>query len=102
MKTILSLFDYSGIWSAPYKKAGYNVIRHDLKFGQDIFTDTLSAAIDDYLEGNPIHGILAALPCTDFAVSGALHFAKKDAYNPFPHPDDWAIEWNARFRNCQS
>ena len=85
LKTILSLFDFSGTWSAPYKQAGYNVIRHDLKFGQDIFTDTLSASNADYVEGNSLHGILAALPCTDFAVSGARWFADKDAYNPFVH-----------------
>jgi len=85
MKTLLSLFDYTGNWSAPYRKAGYNVIQHDLKLGQDIFTDTIPAAIADSVEGNPVHGIMAAIPCTDFAVSGARWWAKKE-HQPASHP----------------
>ena len=34
MKTILSLFDYTGNWSEPYRQAGYNVIQQDLKHGK--------------------------------------------------------------------
>lgn len=62
MKTILSLCDYSGIWSQPYGDAGYHVIQVDLKFGQDI-------RLLKY-PGN-VYGILAAPPCTHFCVSGA-------------------------------
>lgn len=70
-KTILSLFDASGAWSKPYKKAGYNVIRQDSQLGQDFFDDTIPAANMDRVDGNQVHGILAAVPCTDFANSGA-------------------------------
>ena len=41
MKTILSLFDASGNWSAPYRRAGYRVIQRDIQLGQDIFEDTI-------------------------------------------------------------
>lgn len=78
VKTILSLFDYSGNWSEPYCKAGYNVIQHDLKLGQDIFTDTLPSAISDAVDGKKLHGILAAIPCTDFAASGARWWVGKE------------------------
>jgi hypothetical protein len=78
MKTILSLFDYTGNWSRPYKEAGYNVIRQDIKLGQDIFSDTIPAAVADHVEGNPVHGILAAVPCTDFAGSGARWWKEKE------------------------
>lgn len=37
-KTILSLFDYSGHWSKPYKDAGYDVYQCDIKLGIDILT----------------------------------------------------------------
>jgi hypothetical protein len=71
-KTILSLFDFSGNWSKPYRDAGYQVIQIDIKLAMDVMTlDT-----DDLPE---IHGVLAALPCTDFAVSGARWFKAKDA-----------------------
>lgn len=77
-KNILSLFDFSGIWSSFYKNNGYRVIQIDIKLNQkpnDIFD------IDEkYLDSiKPVYGILAAPPCTDTAVAGAKHFAAKDA-----------------------
>lgn len=78
MKTLLSLFDYTGNWSAPYHEAGWNVIQHDIKHGQDVFKDTIPAAIADAVEGRKVHGILSAVPCTDFASSGARWFAEKE------------------------
>lgn len=71
MKTILSLFDFSGNWSNPYKEAGYKVIRIDTKLGFDILdfdTDLLDS----------VYGILAAPPCTDFSSSGAQYWPAKD------------------------
>jgi hypothetical protein len=85
MKTILSLYDYTGHWSEPYRRSGYHVIQHDLKLGQDVFTDTLPAAISDAVEGRKLHGILAAIPCTDFAVSGARWWDGKEK-KPAEHP----------------
>jgi hypothetical protein len=70
--TILSLFDYSGIWSQPYEDAGYHVIRIDTKLGTDIYDF-------DPSDLGHVHGVLAAPPCTDFAVSGARWFKEKDA-----------------------
>jgi hypothetical protein len=61
-KTILSLCDYSGTWSAPYRAAGYDVLQVDLQHGQDVRT----------LEyPGPVHGILAAPPCRVFCRPGA-------------------------------
>lgn len=67
-KTILSLFDYSGIWSDPYRQAGYNVIQCDIKHGNDI-----------RLMEHPgqVHGIIMQPPCTHFAVSGARWWKQK-------------------------
>lgn len=72
-KTILSLFDFSGRWSSPYKEAGYDVYQVDIKLGIDI----LELNSDD-LPFDKVHGILAAPPCTDFASSGAQYWAAKD------------------------
>jgi hypothetical protein len=71
-KTILSLFDYSGNWSLPYKNSGYKVIQVDIKHGIDILTW-------DYKNIDNVYGILAAVPCTDYALSGAAWFREKDA-----------------------
>ncbi len=75
MKTILSLYDFTGFWSRPYHEAGYNVIQIDIKHGDNIF-DLTKAWIQ--MQG-PIHGILCAHPCDEFSVSGARWFKGKDA-----------------------
>jgi hypothetical protein len=70
-KTILSLFDYSGNWSEPYRKAGYNVIQIDKKLGSDLFAF-------DYKAIGSVYGILAAPPCTCFTVASAHLWQYKD------------------------
>ena len=71
--TILSLFDLTGIWSKPYKDNGYKVVQVDLQAGIDILSWDYKA-----ISKESVYGILAAVPCTDFAVSGARWFAGKD------------------------
>ncbi|MEO8021058.1 PLxRFG domain-containing protein [Polaromonas sp.] len=83
-KIVLSLFDLSGEWSKPWEEAGYQVYRFDIQadpnmgdvnnFSSEFFGDWFG----DF-EGKDVYAILAANPCTDFAVSGARHFAAKDA-----------------------
>ncbi len=68
-RTILSLCDFTGNWSRPYENAGYHVIRVDLQDGQDV---RLLRHIAE-----PIHGILAAPPCTHFSRAGACHWETK-------------------------
>lgn len=73
-KIILSLFDLTGNWSNPYKKNGYKVIQVDIQLGIDILTWNYKE-----IPKNKVYGILAACPCTDFALSGARHFSRKDS-----------------------
>jgi hypothetical protein len=87
MKTLLSLFDYSGNWAYPFARAGWNVILWDIKHTQDMFStfsDVEQACADFFYENifdnyGTIDGIIAAVPCTDFAVSGARWWKDKDA-----------------------
>lgn len=82
-KIVLSLFDLSGTWSQPWVDAGYQVYRFDIQddpfygdinnFNVEFFNDLFAN-----FEGQDIYAILAACPCTDFAGSGARHFAAKD------------------------
>jgi hypothetical protein len=60
---ILSLCDRTGAWSQPYEEDGYEVVRIDIEHGQDVRLLELPS--------KPVHGILAAPPCTMFANSGA-------------------------------
>lgn len=71
---IISLFDYTGSWPSFYSKAGYQVIQIDIKNGIDI----LNWNYKD-IDKNAVCGILAAPPCTDFAVSGAQYWKIKDS-----------------------
>lgn len=71
---ILSLFDLTGNWSMPWKSSGYDVVQIDLQLGTDIMTWNYK----DIPKDN-VYGILASCPCTDFALSGARHFARKDS-----------------------
>jgi len=92
-KIVISLFDLTGKWSQPWEEAGYQVYRFDIQngdqaehngetinlgdinnFSTDFFNDIFGS-----FDGLDVHAILAACPCTDFAVSGARHFAAKDA-----------------------
>ena len=71
-RTILSLCDFTGNWSAPYSEAGYRVIRVDKKIAINPRRPNSydgDVRLLEYL--GPVHGILAAPPCTMFASSGA-------------------------------
>ena len=60
-KIILDLCGGTGAWSKPYKDAGYDV-------------RVITLPDDDvrlYIPPDNVYGILAAPPCTEFAVSGA-------------------------------
>ena len=88
MRTLLSLFDYTGNWSLPYQVNGWNVIRIDRKIKNEDNFQTFNVDIMDidtewmyeniFDNYGTIDGIIAAPPCTDFAVSGAKHWKTKD------------------------
>jgi hypothetical protein len=72
MLTILSLCDYTGSWSKPYRDAGYNVVQVDIKHGHDVrLFEARSCSV---------RGVLAAPPCTHFASSGARWWKDKGDY----------------------
>lgn len=75
-RIILDLCGGTGAWSQPYRDAGY-----------DVRLVTLPQDVRTYTPPYDVHGILAAPPCTEFAVSGARWWAKKD-----PHLLEEALE----------
>jgi hypothetical protein len=108
-RTLLSLFDASGHWCAPFEAAGWNVVQVDLQHGDDIATWSASHLLATVLESfDTVDGLIAAPPCTDFAVSGAQYWPAKDADGrteaavhlvrqvlrcvDFLQPDFWALE----------
>lgn len=72
-KVILDLCGGTGSWSEPYRQSSaYKVILVTLP-DSDVRLFEPPAAV---------HGILAAPPCTQFAVSGARHWRRKDTERP--------------------
>jgi site-specific DNA-cytosine methylase len=86
LKTLLSLFDFTGNWSRPYAENGWNVILWDIKHTCDLYStfSDINVACAEYFYENifdnygTVDGILAAVPCTDFAGSGARWWKYKD------------------------
>lgn len=79
-RTVLSMFDYTGNWARSFELLGWNVVQVDIKHGEDIGKWSARSVLQDILQAFPtIDGVLAAPPCTAFAVSGARWWAAKDA-----------------------
>ena len=66
---ILDLCSGTGSWSRPYKKNGHDVVRVDIKNGDDVRLFKKP----DY----NVSGVLAAPPCTHLASSGARWWEDK-------------------------
>jgi hypothetical protein len=83
-KILLSFFDYTGNWSKPYTEdENWDVYTFDIKNGQDIMDFDPARFMSDYLHSKykyhlPEIGLLFAVPCTDYALSGARWFKEKD------------------------
>jgi hypothetical protein len=78
MKRLLSIFDYSGAWALPFYRAGWDVVQWDIKL--DDFMDVMRLdSVETCLEiFEYVDGVLCAIPCTEFAVSGSRWWAAKD------------------------
>lgn len=81
-KLLISLFDHGGNASKPYRDSGeWDVLQIDIKHGQDILTWDYKAALWNHTgisDTFPQVGIIAMIPCTDYALCGAKWFAEKD------------------------
>lgn len=82
----MSLYDYTGNWALPFSEGGWNVILWDIKHATNFFdtygdiNDASAEYMYEHIFDNfgTIDGIIAAQPCTDFAISGARWFKEKD------------------------
>lgn len=77
-RTVISLFDASGVMSQPWVDAGYNVVTYDLQTGEDI-NDFDAETLLERHGNDEVWAIIGQPPCTDFASSGARWWAEKDA-----------------------
>ena len=86
-KIILSICDYSGAWSQPYRDAGYTTIQIDPKLKTSVDSKgnkTYGMSVQDFVNyghniGLKAHGVMLAPPCTHFTVSCNRLWKEKDA-----------------------
>jgi hypothetical protein len=93
MRYILSLCDLTGVMAQPWVDAGYGAILVDPQHGEGVHVDGPWIRVG-YVVNHPetyrvirehlghIVFVAAFPPCTDVAVSGAPHFAKKREADP--------------------
>ena len=98
-KYVISLYDYTGEALKPWAEAGYQCfaydIQHDIPHYEqfegggrinyryaDLHDMSYLDAIYDSLSGKEVTFAMAFPVCTDMAVSGAAHFAKKRERDP--------------------
>jgi len=79
MKTLLSLFDYSGAWGSPFAAAGWDVIQWDIKLDEFMDVNNIDSAETALDLFENVDGILIAVPCTEFTKSCAQYWNMKDA-----------------------
>lgn len=91
----MSIYDFTGAWVKPYIESGYPTMLWDYKKEGCILQhyDRLLSSIDQAIEnGYMPYGLFSAVPCTEFAASGARHWAKKDITPaPDPYGPDWTV-----------
>lgn len=81
-KWLISVFDYTGNNSRPYREdSNWDVLQIDIQHGFDFLSFDFHKWYESVSEYGtyPEVGIIAAVPCTHDAVSGAKHFVRKDA-----------------------
>lgn len=82
-KTIISLCDYTGIFTKPWRDAGYHAIHIDPQRESNGTIIEMMPAIREAVLSGSVAFVAGFPPCTDLAVSGAAHFknkAKKDKH----------------------
>lgn len=94
-KLIVSLYDLTGNWPDPFRKAGFPVMLWDKQVEGDILEGFTTLQTDIEESGLELYGIMAACPCTDFAGSGARWWKEKDkpsqAYEPFDSTTELSV-----------
>lgn len=72
-KLLISLFDYSGNASRPYRENGWRIIQIDKQLGSDIMDFNPAKLLNEYQFELPKVGIIAMIPCDAYALCGNKH-----------------------------
>lgn len=75
--TVISLCDYTGIFTQPWREAGYRAIHVDPQRDNNGTILEMSGVIGEAIRQDRVAFVAGFPPCTELAVSGAAHFARK-------------------------
>lgn len=82
MKGIISLCDFTGIFTQPWVDAGYAALHIDPQREGNGTIVEMMPAIRGFMSAHDVVFVAGFPPCTDVAVSGAAHFEKKRQADP--------------------
>ncbi|AUR95395.1 hypothetical protein NVP1206O_50 [Vibrio phage 1.206.O._10N.222.51.B10] len=74
---VISLCDYTGIFTKPWTEAGYTALHVDPQRENNGTILEMSPSIALAIQSGQVKFVAGFPPCTELAVSGAAHFAKK-------------------------
>ena len=77
-RTVISLFDTSGVWSQPWVDAGYEVVPVDIQDGLDITDVDLDYLIGNLYNIGNVYAVIAAPPCTVLTVANTRNWKAAD------------------------
>ncbi len=81
-KIIISLCDYTGIFTDPWEEAGYKVIHVDPQRENNGTILEMMSVIREAIQSKMVAFVAGFPPCTELAVSGAAHFESKRQKDP--------------------
>lgn len=81
-KTVVSLCDYTGIFTEPWREAGYKAIHIDPQRPNNGTILEMGGVLAQALREEEVVLVAGFPPCTDVAVSGAAHFERKRREDP--------------------
>lgn len=81
-KGVISLCDYTGIFTKPWHESGYSVLHVDPQREGNGTILEMIPKIRHFITTRNIVLVAGFPPCTDVAVSGAAHFEKKRQSDP--------------------
>jgi hypothetical protein len=77
-RTVISLFDTSGVWSQPWVDAGYEVVPVDIQDGLDIMDVDMEYLVGHLYNVGDIYAVIAAPPCTVMTVANTRNWKAAD------------------------
>lgn len=80
---VISLCDYTGVFTKPWRNAGYEAIHVDPQRENNGTIIEMMPTVRDAIMSGRVAFVMGFPPCTDVAVSGAAHFESKKEADPY-------------------